>query len=285
MRIGNTEVRIVYSCFHTGTWFVVNLLCSCFDRGVKPVIKPNEFFIKSDKVVGRSDAWISKFTGRRGEELPTNKIDTSWLLRLFKSVPPHEYKDLQLIVLQMHHLHGSDKLFFKSLCGVKPEIPIAIPVRDPLLSINSLYWRFYKSLQNLLRSDQKKRYSMVTLHMKSYLDLYVKIPKDHVKYFPIDIPQLQNEDFRIQQVKDLVRYYQLKPSTYTLEIARKWAPSNTSEKFTGVRSEFAQLKNDILLKRNIKRIKQIYAFEIEFLSSHKELKNRLFELGYKEFIW
>ena len=285
MRIGNTEIRLVYSCFHTGTWFVVNLLCSCYKDYVNPVIKPNEFYIEGNKVAGRSDAWISKHIGKRGEELPVDKIDMTWLRSIFDKIPADEYKHLQLVVLQFHHLHGSDKHFFNSLCKYKPEIPIVVPVRDPLLSLNSLYWREFKSLDNLLRADVKKRRSIALLHMRSYIDMYTKIPKNHVKYFPIDIPQLKSESFRVQHVKSLITYCKLELSPYVIEIARKWTPSNTSEKFTGVRSEFAQIKNDILQRKNLKKIKNIYSFEIDFLNSHKELKDSLYKLGYKDFIW
>ena len=285
MRINNTEILIVYSAFHTGTWFVINLLTSCFDKEVKPVIKDTEFYIESNLVAGRSDSWIKEFTGKRGEELLIDhKLDERWILRLFSAIPPTKYNCFKCIVLQLHHLHGNDKHFFNSLCKYKPNLPIAIPVRDPLLSINSLCWRTFTNLKTM-ENNQEYRRKATKLHILSYVDLYTKIPEDYVKYFPIDIPKLKDPNYRIKQVKDLVAYYKLQPSKQTIEIAKRWTPSNTSVKFTRVKSEFATLKEYIIRRVNVEYVKKVYSFEISLLNQFPELKERLFKLGYKEFIW
>ena len=116
------EVNVVYSVYHTGTWFTVNLLGTSKEG--------------YEAILGRSDSWIREHNNCRIEEFLTDSLDNKWIQKMLKKVPK-EFFNFKMLTLQAHHIHSKRSIMLNILKNKKSKVPIIIPMRDPLISINS----------------------------------------------------------------------------------------------------------------------------------------------------
>ncbi len=271
MKYKNTNITITYSAKHTGTWFTIDVL------GTSKEAK---------NVLGRSGGWIAKYDGGRNyENFPTTKIDKTWVQKILKNVPDKFFKNLTQLNMQAHH-RNSNAFFYKAVKNKNLDLPIAIPIRDPLLAINTFFHREFNSKKDFLNSSLKGHMLVDNIR---YISELCKLPKNNIIYFPIDRPDLKEKQVRIKQCLSLLKHFELTPTEKTIEIATSWKKSNSSQQYLENQKRktcqfFKSMKKNIINK-DYEKVDKYYHKAIELLKKDKALKNFYKSLGYKNLMW
>lgn len=266
------KLVIVFSVKKTGTWFTINMLRTA-----------------SDKVTTLGTRQVCNYMGNVLDNILTNHIDEDYIKQIIERIPPKVYRGSDLIVTQGHHELLTRGWFLKTLIKEKPKVPIAIPCRDPLLSVNSKCWRWFRT-PKLLKAAGEDRLIVANKIIKPFINIITKVPFEHVFVFPIDIPALQDEQFRVNQCVNLLKYYGLTPTNKTIKVAKEWMPQNKTtvrfkvEKILGDSNYFKEVKQAIIQK-DVKVIKEAYPEAFKVLQKQELLKKKMQKLGYKDLAW
>jgi hypothetical protein len=267
IKVHNKELHttIVYSAYHTGTWFNVNLLGTSKEGKSK---------------LGRSDKWSRKYTG---VVLESNKFQTKQELENLLEKAPQKFFSMNLLILQAHHVCGRHSPLLGSLQKNTLKIPIVIPVRDPLLSLNSLLWRKLQTKKKFIKF-KRARLDLVEKHIKEIKDL-VSLKSNAVIFSPIDLNLHNNK----QHAYKILKHMKLTPSSKTNSFIEKWQPINTTPYYLSNQKKeydnfFVDMKQTILNK-DIKKATKFYQIELEKLNKDKKLIQIYKAFGYKNLLW
>jgi len=268
---------IVYSALHTGTWFAVDLLTE----------------VSKEEADCREDKWIQHSDQTTIEEMSfPDGVTNKWIDNLLyqkdlqnDGLLPH----IELLVLQAHQRKDSN--LYQSLLTTKPEIPVIVPFRDPLLSINTRAWRECGSIENFLAQPIEDRKTRVRDQLASIIRL-LRLPPEHIYILPIDLVRTENN--RINTFKDVIKYAKLTSNERLVEQAKAWKPKNQTQNGVFVQQAFHKKIKDkgflrikeAILTNDIESILDCFGEEIQL--THTMLAYfipQLKELGYKNLCW
>jgi hypothetical protein len=264
---------IVYSALHTGTAFTCNIIST--NATGKILSKDEGYWLQpilncsiEDLINGET------LTDERIEEIIKDKIEETF--------------DLDTLVLQIHQRYKGS--LYQSLYQSSPEIPVVVPIRDPLLSINTRIWRETGAIQKFQQETSEYRIARAKDQLDSIIRL-LKLPKENVIFFPIDIER--NEDEKIEVLRNLLNSCNLSANERLTQSAKKWSPVNTT-----VNGDFAQKNLYPIEEKEFVSIKEaILAGDTETVNKHlsiefkllqdmlKSLKTKFTDLGYKKLCW
>lgn len=271
---GNRKIHlvIVYSAYHTGTWFTIELLGTSKEGEISRL--------------GRSDNWGREYAGTRIEELETTAIDEAWFNRLAAKVP-EDFYDMDLLILQTHH-KGVITPMYKVVLKQKTEVPIVIPMRDPLLATNSKIWRSYSTYNIFKAASPAYREIEVKEHIEAIKNLLL-IPRSNIFINPIDNIKLHTENERAKRVTKLLKFCQLTPTKESIKQAIHWTAANKTTYYLETqkiqKDSFFQDMKQAIKNKDIHTIKKYYDLEFRYLQKQETLKKYLRELGYPDLIW
>jgi hypothetical protein len=241
----------------------------------------------------REGGWIRKGFKRPMEDLrfPHDFLSTRRLDNILKAqakfkLTIEDY--IELLVLQIHHRTNSN--LYRAIKKNKPEIPVVVPMRDPLLSINTRIWRETGAFGILTRENKWTREHRAKDQVDSLTRL-LDLPKTHVHMVPVDI--FRTDKQKIKVYKDVIGGCNLTPLDTVEEEAAAWEPVNPTANGTYAQrtrhkvedSGFIELKEDILSK-NMEAVQRRIGIEVEV--TRKALKPyipKLKALGYKDLPW
>lgn len=279
---------IVYSALHTGTWFTCDILTDA----------------TKEHTDYRADMWVNRgskiATGKHPENPETNSViekalqsgktrEFDALLDLQRSRGLEVPDYIEAFILQAHN--RTESQFYNYIRDFKPEVPVIIPFRDPLLSINTRAWRECGSMKVLLEEHIDNRTLRVRDQLASIIRL-LTIPDSHAYKFAIDIKR--TDENKIKIFNDIIEFASLAADNeQVIEKAKRWEPVNPTVGWAFAQQdtnniemeEFVSTKNAIL-SGDIEFIKQYMDIEIELTRSMlAHFKPELEALGYRNLCW
>lgn len=271
MSSGGRKYVLVYSAEHTGTWFLIRFLLSAYP-------------FRQRRQCG--EEWFRKNT-HRGMYLDNLSLSAGPLTEYFFSRHAEMYIDektlnnLKLVIIHGHHYRSRGDLV-SSLIHHKPEIPVCVPMRDPLLAVNTKMWRDLKSWENILKWETKDtRLARARLMAEAILELLL-IPQEHVLLQPVDL-QYSKED-KQQIGKDLCRYCGIPLTEDTQKYVAEWQPQNSSYPREDISPQFQEIKSAYRAK-DMEALSKYLDVEMDYLNCRQDLVHRMEDLGYTEMIW
>lgn len=254
---------IVYSALHTGTWFTIKILTEIN-------LKKASYLV--------SDRWFKETLGETFENL-NFKYELSQK-SINKILKKQEQKGrflesyIDYFVIQAHQRYNSN--LYNLLTQYKqPEIPIIVPFRDPLLSLNTRISREAQTINNLHNENLQFRKDRAKNQAENIIRI-IRLNQNNILFFPIDLDYTQ-----VQKEKAISKL-----SAYTnipiekkdiIEHAKKWEPVNKTKTKDDI---FTIIKNDII-DNKYDLVKKYYQPEFEqFKIMLFGYKNKLAKLGY-----
>lgn len=270
------QKAIVYSALHTGTWFTCRVLTEC----------------SVEEAGHRADQWFREVQGSPIEFLNFSKGITEERINeiLHKQEEyGREYDEhIEIGVLQAHQRGMSS--MYKALQAKIPEIPIFIPMRDPVLSLNTRVWREAGTIKKLKEESLEFRLDRARDQTNSIARL-LRLRKDRAMFVPVDIERTEEE--KIQVFKNIIKYANLTEGPNLEESARIWQPVNHTKDGDFVQKQMRRIddkpwidiKNDIL-NGHMRVAYQYLGPEMRLMVNElKPYIDRLKELGYKNLAW
>ena len=266
------KIIIVYSALHTGTHFTCSLL---INNSV-------------GQAICKQDDWIQRIYNVTIEDLVTSEGITLQEIQKLLESKKQEIENLDTLILQVHQRHNGS--FYQNLCLRQPEVPVIIPMRDPLLSINTRIWREAGTIQKFKENSVEIRKARVEDQLFSIIRL-LRIPKKHIMLFPIDIIRTIEE--KIQIFKDVLDFGELLPNDKMFSNAKSWTPVNQTINgdfaqkglYPIEEKEFVATKNAII-KNDIDTIQKYLSLEFDLAKQMlNPFKETFIALGYKELSW
>ena len=193
---------------------------------------------------------------------------------------PQQCKQAKLMLFFCHHVNPNSKMM-ETIKRTQPPIPYVIPIRDPLLAINTyMFWDHGYSI------SAEKRLHRVEIIVDRFISI-LDIPDKHAMLLPVDICKNESEEDRNRRVKELYNFCNLDWTEEVVQYLKKCNPAhqtqNISNKATK-ESQFSRNKKAILLK-DTKFLMSNMQIEISFLQKQEKLKDKLIKLGYKDLVW
>lgn len=272
---------IVYSALHTGTWFTCDILTGA----------------TKEYCDYRADSWINNGCLIKGEKNTIiedalyygKKQEIEGLLSLQRSRGLHISNCIDSLILQAHNRSRSP--FFTHIQEYKPEVPVVIPFRDPLLSINTRAWRECGSMATLQEEHIENRKYRVRDQLASIIRLLC-ITKEHAYKFAIDIPR--TEEQKIEIFNDVIDFAGLTPDPIAINRqAKEWRPINTTINLSDSEKKRRNIEEDEFVSTK----NAIINGDIEFIEKYMDIeldltrkilinfKPDLEELGYSNLHW
>lgn len=267
------KIIIVYSVMHTGTWFT----CSMIEKTNKGVLS-------------RSDSWIRESYDRIIEDMNIDRYCTQqYWNNIIQNLSQNDWSldDIDILILQAHYKNGNQ--LYKRILKYKPEIPIIIPIRDPILSLHSKIWRgveFHENLDVGLNEVRIQR-------CKDWINAYKRIltlPKEHVFLLPIDNEDSKREESRIQTAKNMASFCDIDVTEDMILNAINWGKvndtntlinkkknKNPADKWENFKTKYAE--------RDINFVKTVMSHEFKLLNKDIELQRLLYNVGYRDLPW
>lgn len=207
---------------------------------------------------------------------------------ILHSFDEEEYADKDLVIAHFHFME-SNSWMIKSITENKPEVSIIVPMRDPILSLHSFMWRgieFYGNNESTATEPRKRR-------CIEWIERYKKllfIPKSHVFVLPIDNQDAQDEEKRIEKIKELATFCDVSFTKEMNQAAIDWEPENNTKRLIEVEAEKTPAPRWENFKEkyhegDLKHTKAIMGPEYEILNSDKELQKMLYDIGYRDLLW
>lgn len=263
------KIVIVYSIMHTGTWFT----CSMIE--------------KTDlECIARSDAWLVEKYNKTIENIKCDKNCSKRFWTYKTELLRQEdwsLEDIDLLILQAHH----DKIsnLYQTIKRNKPEVPVIVPMRDPLLSLHSKNWRAEEYHENDITEEQRAR------RCEKWIQLYKNIltlPEDHIFLFPIDLKETKEE--KIRRVKDMTEYIGISFSEEMSRAAADWNKVNDTENvIINVKEKTPAPRwenfKEKYKQRDIEHSKYFMGIEFNMLNKDIELQEMLYNIGYRDLLW
>ncbi len=268
--------NIVYSALHTGTWLTCGL--------IRTVTSP---------VIPKSDGWLKEISTKYIEDFSDKPLDQNWKKEFVNIIPDHYFPSSGNFLLQSHH-RNNISLMYQNLLVHKPTIKIIIPVRDPLLSINSRIWRERGSLEAFQKEEEPFRVLRVKDQLDSFFDL-IKIPKEHVFFLPIDTEAMADEEYRSNYCRKMLDFCELKPNNKFDKAVKEWGrvnntnggkyPQKAIHRFGLDDPAFEKIRQAIIDK-DLELTETYLDFEINYLKEiYSDYIGPMKELGYKNLLW
>ena len=271
MSSGGRKHVFVYSVQHTGTWFLIRILRSAYQKNESRQCGDGWFRRHTDRDINTDNIYFA--------DKPINK---QFLIKYGERyMEDKNLKGIKLLIAHGHHHRPGGKIF-KSLAKYKPGMHICVPIRDPLLSVHSKLWREYRSWDEMLNwEDEQDRIARTEQFADALLDL-LKIPQNHIFLFPIDLSYTEEQKNQIG--KKMCIFCDIPFNDGVKEYIKNWKPQNE----TYSKSD----KNDIfdIIKEAYRNndTEQLYKYlnvEMDYLKTRTDLIEKLKEVGYKNLIW
>jgi hypothetical protein len=266
---------VTYSIMHTGTWFVLKLIDTCWWRYRRAVFGD-----------------IDVIPAIHGESLEAclethGPLDAAWFDRFVVQFTPFAYRaDNTRFHVNIHHQYPNAKGF---TIRHRSMIPIVIPVRDPLLAWVSRVQRQTNWVEfQAMPPDQREEEFKVFLCL--WDDLFAIDPK-FVCFFRVDWPATPDTlDIRMEQAFRFFEWCHLPPPVMALDYVRKWAPVNTALGPSGAIKPWATPKEvqwvkDAAFKQDVATLAKVFHVEWPMLVAKHEWIGPLKCLGYSNLCW
>lgn len=277
----DTKLCAIYSVQHTGTWFTYSALSS----------------IAYEKVYVRHDPTLDKWNLKDLSKKWTRPYFTKYLLGTLDGTIQEVVLPFDIFVVQGHHELGPESPFCKSLRETTAELDIRtiVPVRDPLLSINSLVWRKYGTLEALRQASDEVRTKRARLHMLNFVEL-LDLPDRNAFKFAIDTKNLASIESRIGALRSLAGFCNMSTDESKLyDFARDWQPVNHTKDdrlywqqriHDKVDDSAFQSIKDAILHRDVATVRKYLGPEFEYLRDQAHfIGDRFTRLGYEDLLW
>jgi hypothetical protein len=269
MSSGGRKHVFIYSVQHTGTWFLIRFFLSLFERDARRQHGDQWFRRHTERDINTDNIYLSR-----------KAIDYNFFYKYGERYMDQEsLKKVKLLVLHGHHNRpGGD--FLSTIKDYKPNIPLFIPMRDPLLAINSKLWREYKSWGEINKWETKEdRVARARQFVDCLLDM-LQIPKDHASLIPIDL-NATKEDSRLGE--KLCQQAGLELNEPGKEYLKGWKQQNETGTRENIKETFMTIK-EAYQKQNRAILYNFLGPEIDYLNTRKDLIFELTQIGYN-LIW
>lgn len=270
-----TKRVFCYSTMHTGTWFTIHLLESAVNS--------------STGLLG--DAEI-ELRGRKYklEDEKTNIINKEWFKRNIEDYMSEEEKEKELYIAHGHHRNLNStmpSIVSNHSISQEDHIPIVIPMRDPLLSLNTFIWREHADYDIFIKTESKEdRAARAHLNIELTKDM-LEIPRDCFScLLPIDI----NDKNNIHTAERALNHCNLPLTKKAMSYIEKWAPQNKSENAPRVtnkehnNSGFHKIK-ELYKNKDKNGLRDMLSVEMDIIERDDNLKLLLEEVGYTNLPW
>jgi len=271
MYSGGRKYVFVYSVQHTGTWFLIRFL-----RTVNTLNKSKQC----------GDQWFRKHTERDinidNLYIPNKPILESFAIKHGERyIDKNILKNTELLIIHGHHNRQGGN-FYTALKNHKPKLPILIPIRDPLLSINSKLWREYRTWNEINKWETKEdRIARAKQFADSMLDM-LNIPNNHVYMLPIDIKYTKKQKINIG--KSIFDFCSLNFTDNSKEYILNWEKQNNTISKIKNLDNFLEIKT-AYKEKNMKILEKYLGYEIETLQKQQNLIKLFKEKGYEQLPW
>jgi len=273
------KIILIHSALHTGTHFLMDLLASLSPNGIP-----------------HGHGWTRNVTGN-GATMEHSTFDDgleNFVLDMVRQAQEKGYWDdtWQLLALSFHNRRSWSAVYDILLNG-KPDLPVCVPMRDPLLAINTRIWRELRTVDGLLANDEDRRRLRVLDQMGS-IGRLLAIPKKNVFVLPID---LEDKYSRCLKMAKFCGFDTLADS-FSKKI-ESWSPLNFTYKgdFVQRRESNGAVFDDegyrkiklAISDNNIQYIRKHLDLELDMLNEitikNPRIKTRMQELGYNKLSW
>ena len=278
------KVVVVYSVIHTGTWFTLEFLDECCQDNSYIYHRGQTFRFEKHICDGpMSLEWLE---------------ESGALFRLsrMRNTP-------ETLLIQAHHIAQSAAPVLVSLKEhvPVPDIRFVIPMRDPLLSINSRLWRHYLNEASLAEAEEA-RAQRVEKHFTNLKDL-LSLSADRAFILPVDLLGQADDETREEAVRNLFSFCNLTVDEDALASRlENWSPVNVTgvdKKFLTRRrnrrrrvergemdTEFFNGLKRAIKERDEEHLEKYISVELNYLKEHaNEIKPQLMALGYDNLVW
>jgi hypothetical protein len=263
------KIVIVYSALHTGTKFTCNI---CHNISLDKTL-----YKEYDYTVIRNNTRVESLTNQT--QVTQQKI----LEVLEDELTP----TIDAIVLQVHQRQNDS--FYQSIFQNIPEVPVIIPMRDPLLSINTRIWRGTGTIEKFLSQSNDERVARAKDQMSSIVRL-LEVPKNHTLIFPIDIDRDLNE--RVQALRDILEFANLSIDESKIAKAKDWKPVNPTANGDFCQQSLYRIEDegflsikDAILNNNSSIIQKYLSVELEIMRNMlSPFRERLTNIGCKKYL-
>jgi hypothetical protein len=276
---------LILSIQHTGTFFASSTIASAYPNSH---LRIGSLYDKHRKLNHK------RFVENGAIELsdfckPSDVVDGSMFEQTVSTVCTPEDVAGKEIVIGHEHFHKADSWILKALHKAPAQIPIVVPVRDPILSLHSKIWREVEQHNNAGGTREKPRMNRLKKWIAMYKDI-LSIPEGHVFKLPIDAEQSKTEESRIKLIKDLCAYCNVPFNESCLEKTLKWKPENRTykviekEKKKTPHQKWENFK-ERYNKGDLNYVKKVMDIEFQALNRDNKLKDLMKEVGYKDVLW
>lgn len=265
------RVFVVYSALHTGTWFTVGA-------------------IKHGRTMSHvADKFFVERYGCTIEHYPTSKFlnlkfqeEVIEFATEYMKCKPSEIKDGY--VLQAHNRSQDSNLLY-CIQNSKPFTPVVIPMRDPLLSINTRIWRECRTVDTFRLKDEGYRMRLAKDQIMSIKNLLLRVPRRNVCVIPVDLCA-EDKDRRRSSIESLWKHCDLDIPDDADRFIQSWGLANdtvfwhTQREDTYADNDFFEEMKSRIMSNDVKFVESNYRIEIAALRDEGDLRQSLVDLGY-----
>ena len=279
---------LAYTVQHTGTWFLIRLLHTAevssywdiSDGEVRKRGRPdpenlyeyNHFVALDDKVLSIA------------ETFPVEEVDDDWLSNVFSQYMTEQERLNDLVVFNCH-LKQPESNLVGALREKEPSFPIVSSMRDPLLAIQTLIWRQYKSYSTFTRADEEAYHKFGRAHIHLWrIENILDLPREKVFVFPVDTEIDKNK-----LVTDLFSFCGLETTERTAKYIEEWKPQNNTSSWEELHPDddirpFEDFKQAVAAKDKT-TVRKMLPIAFDYLHSRDDIKRKLEDLGYNNLVW
>lgn len=270
MSSGGRKYTFVYSVQHTGTWFLIRMLRSACPRNKSKQCGDQWFRRHTDRDINVDNLYLA--------DAP---LDHSFFLKYGERYIDKNISNIELLIMHGRHNRPGGN-FMESLTKYKPSIPILIPMRDPLLAINSKLWREYKSWEEVLKWEKPEDRIARAKQFATCIEQMLSIPRDHAFVLPVDLKYTKDQRMLIGE--KVCETCGIEFNEGIQEYVKNWGAENPTANRDGMSKEFKIVKQ-AYAEKDKETLSRYLDIEMNYLSSRSSLKQKLREIGYKERTW
>lgn len=284
----NIPVFWVYSVMHTGTWFLIKILETAYPKNkiIKYTLKSKEAGWL-EKPVEESDSYILelRYSMEHGSYIENKDYPKGHeeILACCSDITDEQKEKIKVIIINGHHQHPSS-FVYNEMNTISSWAKIVIPMRDPLLSLWTLYRRNFNTIDEILLSSIHIRVYLTYAHMKNIVE-NLKIRNSFI--FPIDIDCPIS--FRENKINGLFEFCNLEKTQETEQFIEKWPVVNdTIEALPGRQYDhttFEEWKNKLSTIEGVRELSEVLYPELNTLQTFDGLVESLRDIGYIDLPW
>jgi len=269
-----------YPIVHTGGRFVGNL----FRQGCSP-----------------SCVWLGDSHFReRGRQRPLHltackQVDAAWVYEnLIRFLLPREKANSSIVVAHGHLEWWHKSELQAALANSPSKLKVFTHLRDPLLILNTILWTklMIEGHPSRGRETNEQRIKRAKSVADSVADI-LSMLEDNVFIYPVDLIQKMSEPERLKYTRRLMGFCGVSFTPRMRSLIQNWNLVGSSKKALASQNrvggeDFLRCKESIAAGGTLledSAFQKILGVEFAFLQKQEALKEKLYNLGYKNLAW